>query len=591
MSEDEGDPRQYEQGYLWIEEIPGGIPEIPDDAWGKPLNGLQAALTVPSTIRLNEVAMGYVVIRNVSGRTIRLTHPRHIEVLGFTGASTPRTPRGQIGHWELKPGHQIAIPLPPIQVIAAGDIGRIRAFTRVTPGPHSLYAYVATVNANDYWPVTGVDGTIRKISPRKDEWTGMLTMPRQPIQVLGEKVPFHITPPKCLPSDHGLSYVAGRPPSISREHTAWIEMGEGLKIAIDSSQDAHWLVDYGTYSRSISWGPIPSSRLKDLKLLERLRRQAFPLMKEIPHEGKLSKEYWPAKHHNRYMSLRIRALVESGQPLAEMGLQFIPSMKLPGPELTVPPDDLLVRAIRDRRVELERLGLGLPMERALEVLSADAAPMPDESLFEIIADTQVPQGLEDEAWGPANAGLQAAALMPDRLIPDVPSNVRLFIRNVSDHDIRFAVSDLAGYDYATAVDTNGNVLETVRPWVDPIAFRIMGGYESYPGQFRPKPTLQNILLRSGAIFELATKSSLCFHLPKTKTAPSYVLPEHGAIAVTHVTAEPMAARVTWHLHTANGTAYSKDWKRRIWPAKGAWAGVLTTAPTEISLHPDQSETP
>jgi hypothetical protein len=270
-----------------------------------------------------------------------------------------------------------------------------------------------------------------------------------------------------------------------------------------------------------------------------------------------------------------------------MGLNFVPTMPKPTPKGHIP-SDYLVRTIRDRRVELENMELAAPMQRALDILTRNDAPMPDDSQFKVISSKELPAGLEEKSWGPKNAGLQAAALMPGSISADATENVRLFIRNVSKQDVRLAVSEREGYDYATAVDGEGNRLTTVRPYVYPGAFSSVTTPELNPGQstqIPPTATLQKVLLKPGAVLELATKTGLSFHLHERGTGSHFGLTrEYGGRAVTHISARPTTAQVTWHLHAANGAAYSKDLKRRLWPAKGSWSGILTTAPTEIHLH-------
>lgn len=575
-SEGKDDSPKYRQGHDPTSTDRKALPAIPADAWGKAVNGLQAALSAPATIRLNEVLTLHVVVRNVSDRTIRVSLPQHPDILSFRRDGTTisysvNKPRGQVHSWELKPGHQTNIPSAPVQVLAPGNFGLNRALTRLSPGRHTLYARTGT---SDHWWVPDTDETSRKVFPREGEWTGWLSMPRRPIEVLDEKVPFSISPLEDLPPDHGLKHVVGRPESISNGHTEWIRIRDGLEFALDCSQDAHWLLDYGTYNRIVSWGPIPAAKLNKLKLLDRIRR--------------LSQKYMAAADHNSQVSWRIEVLVRSGKPLAAMGLQFVPKMKLPKPEKGIPSDDL-VRAIRGRRVELEDMGLAAPMQRALHALSAHDAPMPDDSQFKVILDKGIPVEFKDVVWGPKNAGLQAAALMPDSLKAEATVNVRLFIRNVSDHDVRLAVSKRAGYDYATAIDSDGNQLKSIRPYVYPGAFASVIMPELNPGQMTQSPptaTLQRVLLKPGALLQLETKTSLSFHLPERKTGRFFVsMQDDGKPAVTHISAKPTPARVTWHMHAANGTAYSGDLKRRLWPAKGSWSGILTTAPTEIHLRP------
>ena len=364
------------------------------------------------------------------------------------------------------------------------------------------------------------------------------------------------------------------PDSLSRPHTEWIQFRDGLEFALDSSQDAHWLLDYGTYNEVVAWGPIPAAQLEKLKLLDRIQE--------------LSGSYIREADHNSEVEGRIGALVRCENPLAAIGLAFIPTMSLPNPPQSIPSDSL-ERTIRDRRVKLEEMGLAVPTQRALDILTANAPPMPTDSQFTVVSSTEIPLGLNEAAWGPVNAGLQAAALMPQSLLAEKTSNVQLFIRNVSEHDVRLAVSQRGGYDYATVVNAEGDRLLSFRPLIFPSAFASVIAPELNPGQTGQQPptaTLLKILLRPQAVLQLAPKTGLCFHLPDKPTGPFHTSPrDNETPAVTHISAVPTTAWVTWHLHTANGAIYSSDARQRLWPARGSWSGILTTAPVKIQLRP------
>jgi len=227
------------------------------------------------------------------------------------------------------------------------------------------------------------------------------------------------------------------------------------------------------------------------------------------------------------------------------------------------------------------------MQKALQILTQDDAPLPDASQFKVISSKTIPDGLPDGAWGPENAGLRAAALIPNLIADGATEKVRLFIRNVGDDDVHLAVSERAGYDYATAVDTDGNKLDSIRPLIFPSGFSSVIVPEYNPGQSTQNPptaTLAKVLLKPGAVLELSTATALSFHTP-SKPAERYVgiTPAEGKPAVTYINSKPTTAMVTWHLHTANGAIYSQDLKRRLWPAQGSWSGLLRTAPTRVKL--------
>lgn len=567
---------QYEPGYDPRTANRDQIPAVRDDAWGEVVNGLQAAISAPESLRRNEVVTVYLVLRNVSAKTIRVSLPQHPDVLSLRrdgetiSYSVNHRAQVPVSFRELKPGHQTWVPSPPIQVIAPGDLGIKYAVTQLKPGSHTIYAGVGS-GGHRWVPVD--DWNSRKFTPAKGEWTGWLTAARRPMEVLAEQVSFEIGTPEDLPAGHSLPHVFGIPRSVNRGTTEWIQLRPNLEFALDWSQDAHWLLDSKTCNQLVCWGPIPAARLKELNLLEPIRQRSHETIQTSDHDSEIEG--------------RIGALIRSQQPLAEMGLNFVTTMPKPKPAGYFP-SDFLARTIRDRRVELENMGLTIAMQRALEILAANDPPMPDDSQFEIVSNKETPPGLTETTWGPKNGGLQAAALMPDSITAEATEVVRLFIRNVSDSNVRLAVSQRAGYDYATATNADGNRLTAIRPYIYPSAFSSVITPELNPGQSARQPptaTLQKILLKPGAVLELDTRTALSFHQPERETGPFHTSPDEGQPAVTHISAEPTVARVTWHLHTANGAAYSQDLKRRIWPAKGAWSGILTTAPTVVQLLP------
>ena len=58
------------------------------------------------------------------------------------------------------------------------------------------------------------------------------------------------------------------------------------------------------------------------------------------------------------------------------------------------------------------MGLALPMQRALKILTVNDLAMPDDSQFKVVSATALPDGLTEKSWGPTNDGICAAALIP-----------------------------------------------------------------------------------------------------------------------------------------------------------------------------------
>jgi hypothetical protein len=63
----------YQSGYNPTQEERNGVGTLPEESWGEARNGLQAGLSVPATLKLNERAPIYLVVRNVSEETIRFS--------------------------------------------------------------------------------------------------------------------------------------------------------------------------------------------------------------------------------------------------------------------------------------------------------------------------------------------------------------------------------------------------------------------------------------------------------------------------------------------------------------------------------------
>ena len=105
-----------------------------------------------------------------------------------------------------------------------------------------------------------------------------------------------------------------------------------------------------------------------------------------------------------------------------------------------------------------------------------------------------------------------------------------------------------------------------------------------PGESAQQPpaaVLKKLRLKPGAIYELTTPVGLAWHLPEDKSRPTSFTKTDPATRLEGVAG---VVTVTWHLHTTNGTEWSKDLKSRHWPARGGWSGVLSTAPQRVQLR-------
>lgn len=62
--------------------------------------------------------------------------------------------------------------------------------------------------------------------------------------------------------------------------------------------------------------------------------------------------------------------------------------------------------------------------------------------------------------------------------------------------------------------------------------------------------------------------------------------EPALASIATIRSDPADVVLTWELHSTNGAQYTDDLRGRIWPAKGAWSGVLHTAPVKVKLVED-----
>ncbi|MFP6674742.1 MAG: hypothetical protein VB878_06665 [Pirellulaceae bacterium] len=580
------EPTRYYRGYDPQTSAIAGIDPVPETAWGEAVDGLQAAFISPATVRRGEVLTGYFVVKNISNKTIRVSFPVHPYLRVYPDA-TPSISHGFVHEWdfvrklELRPGYQAKLAVGPLQFLDDGDLGLNRSF-KIQPGLQTWS--VAIVNRGEFW-VAGPDGpggkSAKFILPA-GEWKGRLTVPPYRVELLEEKVPFQVTaPPELkLAGDQSVEPVFDAPHGIDLSSAERIEIRGGLWFYLNRERDEHWLHDHDRFTRTVYWGPISGDRLDELGLLALLEQNSKDLLERT--------EQVSIAHR------RVEALVSSSKPLAQLGLQLVSLLDEPKHENRIS-SDRLVRAIRDRRVQLQEMKLTKNMEAAIKKLTIDDPPLPDDSTFNVISDKTLPDNLPRDAWGPQNDGLRAAALMPNKIELGETVIVRLFIRNVSSNEIRLTVSDRPGYDYATGNDAKGAKLNMTHASIYPEHFTGVVRPEVNPGESAQSPpltTLTKILLKPGAVFELKTKTALKLNRASDKIDLQFALgPVLGVDepAVTTIYAQPTEAILVWNLHTANGAIYSPDLERRLWPARGGWSGLLRTAPAKVSLRAGRSK--
>jgi hypothetical protein len=568
--------RAYHPGYDPENEQRHGIGVLPDEAWGEAKDGLQAALTVPETLMLNEQFPVHFVVRNASAAPIRFSirgHTGNLRVRFGDSRHSGGTEgigghRQALTHWVLDPGHQTAVLAAKLQIMAEDELRPKGALGNGTPGPVTVWA---STSSRDKWS-HAPDRDPELVAVPDDEWKGYVKTAERTFTLVADKIPFKPSPPLDLPENHDLAFVRGFPEGLDYHRSEVVTLDPAINLYLNNTDDAHWIIDHNTYHATLAWGPIPADRLEELGLLNRIDVDSRELVATT------------GDHWDGYR--RVNALVGGAKPLAALGLQLVPELKIP--DLHGVPPDGLIRLIRSRRSALVAMGLEKETQSALDLLTKVYPPMSPDDAFTVVSTTKLPAGLPDNAWGPENEGLCAAALMPDTITDGATETVRIFIRNTSERDIHLTVSDHSGYDYATATDLKGISLPSERPIVHPNGFSGFIAPVYDPGIARQNPplaTLTRILLKPGAVHELETLTGLAYATDE-EAGRSMTMgrwPE-GTPAVTTITGPPTNALVTWHLHTANGAEYSKDLKRRTWPARGGWSGILTTAPGKVSLQ-------
>jgi len=546
---------------------PGKSPEfkvvmLPDAKWGKAVKGLQAGFRMATTIRRGEVVIAHMAIRNVSDKPIRVTFPENptvrIQPIGVPLVYSLNDRSDTPESWELAPGQEVTLPTPPIQFLAEGDFGLNAALDGIQPGPLELKSRISAIR--DAW-VTGADGKSHKFTPPADEWKGTIEAPPMLLTLEEEIVPYTVAGSEYLPAGHGLKYQTEQPKTIDGNSLRiQLRSYPHVSLYVNQSSNDHWLHDNAGHNRSVYWGPFPAERFAEFGFLERIEKQP------IGQRG-------------------ISALIRSAQPLAQLGLKMAEEIVLPDPG-DLPPSIMLARTIREHRASLEAKGLKKELETALVHLGKDDAPLPPADKFKTIRSKKLPKEVTEADWGPENNGMRAAAMVGASVYGNNEIEARVFLQNVSDKDVYLTVADRAGYDYAIATDKEGKEIKSDRSFVYPMGFSGAIRPEYNPGQTQQSPpitTLTYLRLKPKAVWELKTVCSVRLREPGYVYTDSvgFGEPARTRNMPTSIIAKPGIANVTWVLHTANGEDFTWTPRKRIWPAKGGWSGILRTGPQKI----------
>jgi hypothetical protein len=98
-----------------------------------------------------------------------------------------------------------------------------------------------------------------------------------------------------------------------------------------------------------------------------------------------------------------------------------------------------------------------------------------------------------------------------------------------------------------------------------------------------------LVLKAGAVYELKTKTGLRFDSSGKPVPGALVFGPKKAdeTLITTINSKPAQVRITCRLHTANGAIHNRQSTKRLWPARGDWSGLLTTASTRVELKSKQ----
>ena len=562
-------PPEYQPGIDSEGAWPEGIHKPDDDAWSEPVKGLSAVITAPEKLRYDDEVVVYVLLKNTSAKLIRVTLPK---LIGIQIWETESTLNGGVSannhyftHWELAPG-QIATTETPLFSFSRGDGISLKHAKDLGPGQLEIRTGIGAGGEN--WEIFREDGQARRVEYADDEWIGYIKGLKHRFDLLDEDAPVVIAAPEELGEGHGLVASLKRPDEAMS--SIGFQLRDGLSLQLSDVSDNFWLYDWKLYDRTIYWGPFAGDALEKSGLLQLVEAN---LRKNLPEST-------------------LRNFVGRSKPFAKLALDLAPSIKSVESIHPNTPASRLARTIHDNRVRLREMGLGENAVAALKVLDAGLPVLPPKAEFRTIEAVWKAPILKDELWGPENDGLRAAAVMPAKIKEGDTASVKLLIKNVSKHPIFMTVSDRKGYDYATVTDTEGIELEARH---DPVW---TGGYfgnaimEYNPGEqpmHPPCTTLTKLELAPGAIWIVKTKAALSYDHPARPRKVEEALtggpdsdPENPDI--TKLETEVKEAVITWHLHTANGSAYSKDLRKQLWPAKGGWTGLLETAPQKVKLQ-------
>ena len=303
------------------------------------------------------------------------------------------------------------------------------------------------------------DGQLEKITYANDDWRGYLKTNGCGFQLLDQESKLEIPPPFAF-KDPAHLQPSFDPPKGIHYHGVNFPLSPQLSLQFNSTANEHWIVENGNYDRTLYWGPFTAETLQQLNLLKKVETQI---------ENKLT----GGVDDVSTALTQMQSLAQLQKPIVEMVYRLVPKMGEKNDNQIVNNGfDFLCRSIRNRRLTLDQMGLKKQTETALEILSRNLPALPPESTFQTIDVGQNPGDapVEETDWGPENNGLRAAATMPAEIKRGQTVQVRHFIKNVSAAPIFLTVSDRSGYDTASAIDAEGEVVEIDNELLYPSSF-------------------------------------------------------------------------------------------------------------------------
>jgi hypothetical protein len=540
---------------------------IPESAWSEAVNGLQVTLVGPDQFCFNEALTLQFVFRNASDKPIRLSIPEksmglRIAPEGKHNSQQCMQQQHGVGHWELAPGQQVAVPAPCLLVRGTGDIGPPASMDSRAPGTYNISVSTGIVPGK--WTRGPQEKSFHV--PPADEWRGAIHSSHR-LVLIDKALPPVIPVPAEFPADHGIPYARSLPPKDRTWIRVQLPARRTIYLAPDSG--AHWMAIPADFSHSIFWGPITTDQLVNFGLL-----------------AQIEKTWGQPADTKRFMHGRFEAqiaapilLAAADTPLAALGVHIAATALEEDGRST-----LIVTTLREQRLKLISQGLEKEMRAALNRLTATEPALPPLAEFASInTSAQLPAGFNETLWGSVDEGLCAAAVMPSEIQLNAFVPVRFFLKNVSEQPLYLAVSSVGAFNLPSVTNVKGQPMNLKLPvhYANPGMSKMSQMH--YPdGQ---PSSLTKLALAPGVIYELATPAYLHWELqpppPPTRDHTSQpIVDSKTRESTTNIYGPASEVTIRWNLRTTSGR---QTGRQHPWPTKGSWSGVPQTAAKRVTL--------